>query len=122
MVAALLLMPFGERGRRLALRNALGVSLSLDDEFLGYLAFIQKHYRPRRDPLPVFTDTQLRGLTAPLRVTVGARDRMLDSRQTARRLRELVPHADIEILPDAGHAITSDGEAIHRFLDEGVRL
>jgi pimeloyl-ACP methyl ester carboxylesterase len=118
ILAALALAPFGDRGRRQVLRLALGASADLG-EFVDYLALIQKHYRPRRDSLPTFSDQQLRGITAPMFVTVGARDRMLDSIRTARRLRRLVPHAIVTLLPDTGHAVTSDADAIHRFLTEG---
>lgn len=119
IVAALLLSLLGERGTRLTMQLALGPTPGLGDYF-DYMLLIQKHYRPRRDRLPVFTDEQLRSLTAPLYVIVGAHDRMLDSHDTARRVRRLVPHATVTVMPDAGHALTDDGHAIHRFLTNGL--
>ncbi len=111
---ALLLMPFGDWGRRRAVQYILG-----DDDlgdFVDYMATIQQHYRPRRDKLPVFTDAQLQGLTKPLFVTVGAKDRMLDAQDTAQRVRRLIPGATVTVLPGTGHAITSDTVAILDFL------
>jgi pimeloyl-ACP methyl ester carboxylesterase len=120
VVAAAFLVPFGERGRRLALRLAVGPSPDLD-AITDYMLLIHRHHLPRRDRLPVFTDDQLRSLAMPMHVTVGGRDRMLDAHDTARRLHRLVPHATVTLLPDLGHAITGDGAAIHRFLDDGCR-
>ncbi|HKH53642.1 MAG TPA: hypothetical protein VKA77_18010 [Mycobacterium sp.] len=47
-------------------------------------------------------------------------DHIIDSRDTARRFTKLVPHATVTVVPDAGHALTDDREAIHRFLAEGL--
>jgi pimeloyl-ACP methyl ester carboxylesterase len=120
VIAAALLLPFGERGRRLALRSAVGPGPDLG-AITDFMLLIHRHYLPRHDRLPVFTDDQLRSLDMPMHVTVGGRDRMLDAHGTARRLRRLVPHASVTVLPDVGHAVTGDGAAIHRFLDDGAR-
>jgi pimeloyl-ACP methyl ester carboxylesterase len=85
-----------------------------------YTRLVHKHYRPRHDQLPIFGDEQLRALTTPLYAIVGAKDRIIDSRDTARRFTKLVPHATVTVVPDAGHALTDDREAIHRFLAEGL--
>jgi len=119
VVAALFLTLLGERGRRIALQLALGPTTDLG-AFIDYMLLVHKHYRPRRDKLPIFGDEQLQALTAPLYVIVGATDRMLDSQGTARRLNTFVPHAAVVVVPDAGHSLTEDGEAIHRFLTDGL--
>lgn len=119
VVAALFLTLLGERGRRIALQLALGPTPDLG-AFIDYMLLAHKHYRPRRDTLPIFGDEQLQALTAPLYVILGAKDRMLDSQGTARRLNTFVPHATVVVVPDAGHALTEDGEAIHRFLTDGL--
>lgn len=121
VVAAPFLMLVGERGSRLALRLALGPAPDLG-AFIDYMLLVHKHYRPRRDQLPIFSDEQLQALTTPLFVIVGADDRMLDSHDTARRLNKLVRHATVMMVPDAGHALTDDGESIHRFLTGGLDL
>lgn len=127
VLASVFLMPFGRWGRRAAVRFVLGpksVSMSdpdaatmrvLDD----YLLLIQRSYTPRRDPLPIFTDDQLRRLDVPLLVVAGAKDRMLDSLDTARRVRHLVPRAAVTLLPDTGHIPTGYAETIQRFLTGG---
>ncbi len=124
LVASLVFLPFGRRGRRAAVRFVLGpraaptpddmkaTSRALDD----YLLLIQKSYRPRRDRLPIFTDDQLRKLDGPLLVIAGAKDRMLDSHDTARRLQHLHPEAVVTLLPDTGHIPTGYADTIQRFL------
>jgi hypothetical protein len=73
------------------------------ERFLDYLLPIHRSYRPRRDPLPVFTDAQLQAITVPLRVTG-----------------RLLPHAIVTVLPDAGHSVTQDVSEIHPFLDDAI--
>lgn len=116
ILKALVLAPLGERGRRITLRSVIG-DIPEYETVLEYMMLIQTSYRPRRDRLPVLTDYQLRALTAPLYVRVGAQDRMLDAHSTARRIRSLAPHATVNIEAGTGHAITADGPEIHRFLD-----
>lgn len=115
VLAALALMPFGDRGTRLALRFALGPG-DVPDPVLDYMLLIQRHYRPRRDRLPVFSDEQLEAISAPIFVVLGASDRMLDSHDTAARLSRLQPSASINLVPGAGHGHFDDGADLHSFL------
>jgi pimeloyl-ACP methyl ester carboxylesterase len=117
VLAAIVFSLFGASGRRRAVHHALAPAPDLGD-FLDYMALIQRSYRPRRDKLPVFTDDQLRALTMPLLATLGECDRMLDSADTAARLRRLTPHATIAVMPDTGHAVLNDSDIIDRFLTE----
>src|SRR5262249_45560675 len=99
MLAALLLRPFGAWGRRQTLLYALGpvaraaaqaptrTDLALRD--LSSLVF--RHFKPRRD-VPIFDDAALQYLTMPVLAVVGGRDAMIDSHETAARLRAAVPH------------------------------
>ncbi|WP_308159839.1 alpha/beta fold hydrolase [Mycolicibacterium goodii] len=120
VLAALALMPFGERGTRLALRIALGPG-RIPDRVIDYMLLIQRNYRPRRDTLPVFSDEDLQAITAPLFVVLGARDRMLNSHDTAARLARLQPAASVSLLAGAGHGLLDDGNDLHSFLNQGAR-
>jgi pimeloyl-ACP methyl ester carboxylesterase len=128
VLASLFLMPFGGWGRRAAVRFVLGprsapasgpdaATMRTLDE---HLLLIQRSYTPRRDPLPIFTDDQLRHLDVPLLVVAGAKDRLLGSLDTARRVRHLVPRAVVTLLPDTGHIPTGYAETIQRFVTDGV--
>ncbi|MBV8934011.1 MAG: alpha/beta fold hydrolase [Kutzneria sp.] len=114
---ALLLLPFGRQGRRLSAEFAIGTRLSRDNA--EDLLLVSRHFRPR-GVLPVFGDEALRRLTMPMTVILGARDRMLDSRQTRRRLSETVPSAAVTMLPDAGHLLPDQSEAILELLTSGA--
>ncbi|MGC5014443.1 alpha/beta fold hydrolase [Streptosporangium sp. DT93] len=127
LVAALLLMPFGRWGRRTTMGLVLGPGAApgpaptpeeaaRERAFGEHAMLIHEHFRPRREKLPVFTDEALRGLRRPLMVTVGGRDALLDSHDTARRLRETVPHATVRLLPEAGHLIRDQRRPILEFL------
>jgi pimeloyl-ACP methyl ester carboxylesterase len=120
VLAALALTPFGDRGTRLAVRIALGPG-RVPDAVIDYMLLIQRNYRPRRDTLPVFSDEHLKAITAPLFVVLGARDRLLNSHDSAARLARLQPTASINLLADAGHGLLDDGDGLHAFLNKGAR-
>jgi pimeloyl-ACP methyl ester carboxylesterase len=122
--AALLLMPFGRWGLHTTMRLALGGALPADTpqdrEFADYLMLIHKHFRPRRERLPMFDDDALRQLRIPVMVIVGGRDRMLDSFDTRRRLERAVPHATVRLLPNAGHLLLGQSGVVLDFLRSDV--
>nr|WP_281387083.1 alpha/beta fold hydrolase [Jiangella mangrovi] len=131
VLASAFLLPFGDRGRRAAGRIVLGPR-GIDDGVTSgdaaalraldeYLLLIQRGFRYRRDPLPVFTDDQLRGLAMPLLVVAGAKDRMFDQRATARRVRDLVPGGTVVLHPGAGHVPAGYADDVHHFLTNGAR-
>ena len=86
--------------------------------FMNFVALIHQHFRPRMVKLPVFSDDALRRLDMPLLAIVGARDVLLDSRQTKNRLQRLVPQAEVVWLPDAGHLIPGQTGKILEFLSK----
>ena len=95
-------------GRRIARSVARGAAEDL-------IVATFKHFRPRV-ALPVFDEDTLRRLTMPTLVIVGGRDVMIDSDDTVRRLANTVPHADVRLLPEAGHHITGQALALVEFL------
>jgi pimeloyl-ACP methyl ester carboxylesterase len=120
LIASLLLLPFGRWGKRRAMRLALGpISLPATPgarAFAEYVLLIHRHFRPRREKLPVFGDDALAGLTMPMLVIVGGRDGLLDSYDTRRRLERAAPHATVRLLPDAGHLLRDQTTPILDFL------
>lgn len=75
-----------------------------------------------RTPMPrMFTDEQLRALRMPVLALLAGRSVMLDPQRCAARARSLLPNAQIEIWPDASHAINGEypdeiAERLSRFL------
>ena len=73
-------------------------------------------FRPRTEVLPPFADAELQRLTMPLLAILGAKDVMIDSAGTRDRLVRNCPAAEMRWLPDAGHLLIGQGEAIVTFL------
>ncbi|MFD7656418.1 alpha/beta fold hydrolase [Actinosynnema sp. NPDC059797] len=113
---AILLRPFGRWGLRRTLRVVAGIGDDVPAPFLDQLLVTFRHFLPRRERLPVFPDEALRRWAMPVLVVVGARDAMLDSAGTARRVRELVPGATVRLLPDVAHTIRGQTAEVLRFL------
>ncbi|SDH13448.1 alpha/beta fold hydrolase [Nonomuraea jiangxiensis] len=123
LLGALPLTLLGEGGRRRAMRRILGPAARVPPggtvaEGLGEFALlVHRHFRSRRGKVPVFGDEALRGLDVPLLVVVGGRDALLDSYDTRRRLARLLPHADVRLLPEAGHLLPAQTREIQDFLE-----
>src|SRR5262245_10865900 len=107
---AAVLRPFGIWGLRKTLETVAGLNTRQIRPFLDYMTLIFREFKPRREPLPVFPDTALRGLTMPVMVIVGERDAMLDSHDTLQRVKQTVPNATVNLLPGVGHSITGQTE------------
>lgn len=105
---ALPLLLLGSWGRRRLQRYVLG----RDTQATEFTQLIFTHFKPRRGKLPVFSAKALKRLTMPMLVIVGARDVLLDSRETARRL----SFADVRLLPDEGHLILGRTKEVLDFL------
>lgn len=111
---------FGEKGTRRLLREISGDKQNMPEEAIEFSLLLAKSFRPIMDPIPLLSDEALRKLTMPVKVLVGGRDVMIDSRQTLERLSALVPHAACLLLPDAPHAlINKAGDMMPFFIEDG---
>ena len=121
--ATLLSRMFGERGKRRLIERILGRPPADPSPplkaFIDFVDLIRKHFRPRMVRLPVFPDNALRSLNVPLLAIVGARDVLLDSAQTKRRLEALVNGAQVVYLPEAGHMIAGQTATVLAFMTSG---
>jgi pimeloyl-ACP methyl ester carboxylesterase len=86
--------------------------------FIGFVNLIHRHFRTRMVKLPVFSDDALSRLKMPLMAIVGARDVLLDSAETRRRLEQHAPSSEVVYLPEAGHLIPNQTERITAFLTQ----
>lgn len=84
---------------------------------LNYQKLIGRHFNFRKGIIPLFSDDELTKLTMPVSLFVGAKDIMFYSEQTAKRLKSIVNHANINIIPDEGHSLVNQGENIREFLN-----
>ncbi|MEU4511228.1 alpha/beta fold hydrolase [Nonomuraea wenchangensis] len=116
MFKALLTRLFRRGGLRESAMAVAGLDAERDRQALDAVTLTFTHFNPRRERLPVFPDEALRALTMDVLVIVGGRDVMFDSHQTARRVRECIPHATVRLLPEVGHAVFGQAEPIAAFL------
>ncbi|KEQ26848.1 alpha/beta fold hydrolase [Paenibacillus tyrfis] len=108
-------MLLGERGKDKLYVKVNG-NRAIPEAMLKYQKLIGKSFNYRREQIPLFADDELKRLTMPVVLFVGAKDIMLHSAKTAKRLGSLLPHAQINILPDAGHTLTHLAAQIIPFL------
>jgi pimeloyl-ACP methyl ester carboxylesterase len=125
VIKTLVLMSMGRWGRRKAVMLAVGPMRGKPDattlEIGRFAALIAAHFKYRRERVPIFTDEALRRLKMPILAIVGAQDAFLDSKGTRRRLETQVAQATVRMLPDAGHVIPGETEAINAFLSGGCQ-
>jgi len=101
---AMFYMLLGEKGVR-KLFKIINGNVDMPEIILKFQILIGKNFNIRREPIPIFSDEELRRLTMPVFLFVGAKDIMLHSMETADRMKKLVPNARINILPEGGHSI-----------------
>jgi pimeloyl-ACP methyl ester carboxylesterase len=111
---------FGKWGKRRLVERILGRAPADPPPplkaFIDFVELIRNHFRPRMVRLPVFPDNALRSLNVPLLAIVGARDVLLDSAATKRRLETLVSGAQVVYLPEAGHMIAGQTAKVLAFM------
>jgi pimeloyl-ACP methyl ester carboxylesterase len=117
----LTLLLLGDWGVKKALRIAMGGNGTGEGHqvYMDFMALVQKSFKPRMQQLPIFSDLALSHLTMPILAVLGAKDAILDSADTQRRLSRTLPKAQIIYLPEVGHGIFGERAAISRFLGSG---
>ncbi|WP_380280774.1 alpha/beta fold hydrolase [Kitasatospora purpeofusca] len=95
------------RPLRPALARLVGNSTVLETELMGLMRASTGFRRVLPVP-PVLSDEELRRLEVPALFLLGARSALHDSHAVAERIGRLVPSARVEVVPGAGHAVTSD--------------
>lgn len=115
IVSATVVRLFGEKAvnRLFPKVNADG---SIPEAVLNYQKLIGENFNFRREIIPLFSDSEIRRLTMPVQLFVGDKDIIFHSEQTAKRMGSLVPHANINVLPGAGHVLVNLADRISSFL------
>jgi pimeloyl-ACP methyl ester carboxylesterase len=114
------LLMLGNWGRKKAMSIAIGPQPAKSigqQKYTDFMLLVQRYFRPRMQQLPVFSDAALQKLAMPVLAVLGAKDTLLDSAQTKRRLASNVPHSEVRYLDDVGHGIFGEKIAILEFLD-----
>lgn len=113
-------MLLGERGMK-KLYNKVNGNQPIPEVILNYQMLIGKNFNYRREVIPLFRDSELKQLTMPTILFVGGKDIMIHSLKTAHRLKNLVPHAKINIIPDSGHVLINLTNNIIDFIENQER-
>ncbi len=96
-------------------KNASGTD-TLPKELLDFINLILESYNPICVPLPVFSGALLARLTMPVLYVAGEADELLDSQGGKAALERHVPHAQVHMLPNVGHMITTPYQWMLPFL------
>lgn len=105
-------------------RRAFAISFGLDPDalvgeersFFEFLALAQRSVIARLRLPTVLDDAALRSLSLPVKVVLGGRDVFFDAAAATRRLQALVPQAELQCLPEAGHGLVDPTAAVLEFL------
>jgi pimeloyl-ACP methyl ester carboxylesterase len=116
LLGAVLVKPFGEWGEQRSLELFLGPEVRRQRGSAEFVRLLSRHYRYRREPVPVVDDAALRRATMPVLAVLGARDAFIDTPRTAARLSRLVPSATVRVLPGIGHLLPAQTAAVLEFL------
>ncbi|GAA0901441.1 alpha/beta fold hydrolase [Pseudonocardia zijingensis] len=116
LLAAAALKPFGEWGERKSLEVFLGPEVRRQTGSAEFVRLVSRHFRYRREPVPVIEDAALRRLDLPVLAILGGQDAFIHSPRSADRLSRLVPTADIRVLPAVGHLLPAQTEPVLEFL------
>lgn len=81
-----------------------------DERFVRLVASALPHFRYARPPVfpTVFSDEDLAAIKVPLLVLLPAKDVIYDPAKAFERARRLIPDAEVEMVPDAGHFVAME--------------
>jgi hypothetical protein len=71
------------------------------------MTVLMTHFKARVGVLPIFSDAELRQLTMPVQLVMGAQDALRDAEKITARMKQLVPHLTATLTPEAGHALVN---------------
>jgi pimeloyl-ACP methyl ester carboxylesterase len=113
---ALLLLMLGKWGIK-RLNRMIYYNTQVPPEVIDFATIVMQNFAPNTtEALSLFRDEEILNLTMPVLFFGGTKDALIDSEKTGRRLESLLPHAEVNILADTGHAILGKSEEILRFL------
>ncbi|WP_428033517.1 alpha/beta fold hydrolase [Amphritea sp.] len=85
-------------------------------KFREFFGLITQHVKPRMEKLPIFSDTTLQNIRAPMLAIVAGKDVLLDSKATQARLEANVADVRVICQPEARHLIRERGEILEFLL------
>ena len=108
---------FGRRGLLKSLELVCGGAATLPQPMVDALLVVFRHFRPRMERIPRFTDADLAGLSIPVQVVVGSDDALLNSHETRERVERCVRNGSVVYLEHAGHVLPPQTANVTEFLE-----
>ncbi|MGC9312080.1 MAG: alpha/beta fold hydrolase [Sediminispirochaetaceae bacterium] len=111
------ILPFlflGDRGARKINRIVSG-KVAVDSRYEEFSLLTARHFIPLMEKLPVLTDEELERIRCPLLYIAGAEDVLLNTARSAKRLRDILPDSEINILENVGHVVLDQGDVLEDF-------
>ena len=79
---------------------------------LDALLVVFRHFRPRMERIPRFTDADLASLSMPVQVIVGSDDALLNSKEDSRPSGAMRAKRERRLVENAGHIAASTSRAL----------
>lgn len=108
------LLFLGDKGLKKISKMVFGKQ-PIADEAIDYAVLVSKNFY-FRTLVPIFSDEALKKLTMPVLLFAGEDDVLLDSKKTITRMKKLLLHANIHLLPGVGHVLVHLKENVLSFL------
>lgn len=89
---------------------------AMSQKVLDYQKLIGGNANPRNELMPLLSDVEILRLNMPVAMFVGTKDIIIHPAKAARRLKGLLPNAQITILPAVGHMLVNLADKIMTFL------
>ena len=106
---------FGKAGAGRINRIVSG-GAKINPQYEAFSLLVSRHFIPVTERIPVFSEERIHGLRIPVFYLAGEKDAMLRTRESAERLKALVPEAEIHVLKNVGHVVTGHEETVMDFL------
>lgn len=91
---------------------------AVSQKFLDYQKLIGENANSRNELIPLFSDAEIKRLIMPVVMYVGEKDIIIHPAKAVRRLKSLLPNAQITVQPIVGHVLINLANKIVAFLLE----
>jgi pimeloyl-ACP methyl ester carboxylesterase len=107
----------GKKGRN-AISGMIFGKDEVPEEVLYFTNMVWENFNPLSGKLPHLTDAQMKKLTMPVLYIAGENDAVLDTGKSVRKLRKIVPHAEVHVIQDNGHVVLETMKWVVPFLNK----
>lgn len=104
------------------LRYLSGPTAHVSSEYAGYLSRLLRGTRLKLIRHRLFTDSELHGISASVLLVFGDHEVCVEYPKVVERARSCIPHLEVRIIPDAGHALQGEKpQIVNRLIIDFLR-